>query len=144
MIATLSQITFVLITVAFLALGTRNCVWSRAREQDRFRKLVSRGLASHMMMSGALILSLGALIMFAARSVPNSFACMVLGIAVGFIGFMAVLVAKFGSIETPSIDQMPSGTILRKRVNFRRLSGALFVLGGFVWAWNGAALVAQQ
>jgi len=144
MIDTLSQITFVLVTVAFLALGIRNFVWSRAREQDRFRKVVSRGHASHVMMSGTLIMSFGVLIMFAARSVPNSLACMVLGLAVEFLGFIVVLVAKFGSIETPSIDQMPSETVLLKRVNLRRLSGALFVFGGLVWAWNGAALVGQQ
>ena len=143
MIDTLSQIIFVLIAVAFFALGIRNGFWSRAKEQDRFQKVVSRGLASHLMISGTLIMSLGVLIMFAARIVPNRLACMIFGLAVELLGLIVVLVARFGSIETPSTDQMPSETMLSKRVNLRKLSGALFVLGGLIWIWNGVALVAQ-
>ncbi len=132
-----------MIAVALLIQGLRNILWTAAREQERFRAIVSRGLASHMATNGIMVVVFGGLLAYSSRSVPLSLSWQVLGLAIVILGCITVLLARLGSMETPALEQMPAGSILRKRVRGRRFSGALFMLGGIAWVWNGLSLVVQ-
>ena len=134
---TWAAVAFFLVTAGFLGLGIRNILWSLTKEQIRFRSLVTNGLARSILNSGLSIVVLGGLVAFAARTVPHSVSWQILGIAIVALGCIGAAVAKFGSVITPSLEQMPEDKFLLRRVAQRRLSGVLLVIGGLVWVWNG-------
>ena len=121
-----------------MAQGIRNGLWSTAKEQVRFRRLVSAGLARSIVTSGIQIVLFGGLVAFASRSVPQTIAWQILGLSIVVLGSIGMLVGKFAAIQTPTLEQMPDATSQRRRVIQRRMSGALFIIGSFVWTTNGA------
>ena len=136
---TLSQILFVTIAAAFLFLGGRNLLWNEARELERFRAIVSRGLATVMAESGIRNVLFGGLLAYASRAVPYGISWQILGLAIVIMGAAIFAVARFNAPGTPTLEQMPEGPLLEKRIRARQVSGALYVLGGVIWVWNGAA-----
>ena len=140
---TLQHLLLVAVTAALFLQGVRNCLWSLTKEQRRFEAITNRGLITHMVTGSVRIILFGGLIAYASRAVPHTLAWQMLGLAVVVLGCATFLVSGFGRIKIPALGQMPSDALLSKRVRARRLSGALFVFGSFVWAWNGAALIIQ-
>lgn len=132
-----SNALFVAVGAGLFALGGRNLFWNEDREQQRFRDIVSRGLAAVMAQSGILNVLFGGLLAYASRSVPYSFSWQVLGLAIVLLGAAIFAIARFAAPATPPIEHMPEGLLLRRRVIARRLSGSLYTLGGLVWVWNG-------
>ena len=138
---TLQQLLFVAVTAALFLQGVRNCLWSLTKEQHRFAAIANLGLITHMVTSSVRIILFGGLIAYASRAVPHTLAWQVLGLAVVVLGCVTFLLTRFGRTKIPALEQMPSEALLARRVRDRRLSGALFVFGSIVWAWNGAALI---
>jgi uncharacterized membrane protein len=137
----LAQVLFVAVGAAFFFLGGRNLLWNEARELQRFRDIVSRGLAIVMAESGIRNVLFGGLLAYASRPVPYSISWQVLGLAIVVLGAAVFAVARFNAPATPSLEQMPEGELLGKRVRARQLSGALYTLGGVIWVWNGHAVL---
>ena len=127
------------ITAVFFVLGGRNLFWNEAKEQQRFRAIVSRGLATVMAESGIINVLFGGLLAYASRTVPYSFSWQILGLAIVILGAAIFAIARFKAPGTPALEQMPEGALLAKRVTARRISGALYVVGGAVWVWNGVS-----
>ena len=134
---TSSTLLFATIAAAFLLLGGRNLLWNEAKELERFRAIVSRGLATVMAESGVLNVLFGGLLAYASRTVPYGLSWQILGLAIVVLGAAVFAVARFNAPATPTLEQMPAGALLEKRVRARQLSGALYVLGGIIWIWNG-------
>ncbi len=139
----LSDALFAVIAVTLLFQGIRNIFWSESKEKERFRSIVSLGLSSHMNRSGLSIVIFGGLLAYASRTVPSSIYWQSLGLAIVLLGCITLLLAKFSGAVTPTLEHMPGESTLRERVVGRRWSGALFLLGGIVWVWNGAGYVVQ-
>jgi hypothetical protein len=131
-----SEVSFFLVAAGFLSLGVRNVLWTLPKEQSRFCSLVRTGLAKKLLLNGAWLVLFGGLIMFAARTVPHSVSWQVLGLAIEVLGVIGAAVGKFGTVATPSLEQLPADKVLLKRVRYRRLSGVLLTLGGIVWVLN--------
>ena len=134
---TWAEVAFFLVSVGFITMGIRNVLWSLSKEQQRFQKLISNGLANSILRNAVWLIAFGGLVAFAARTVPHSVSWQVLGAAIVVLGCISAAVARFGSIETPTLEQAPENAILSKRVAHRRLSGVLFIIGGVAWIWNG-------
>lgn len=139
----LSKSLFAVTAAALLVQGVRNILWSESKEQERFRSIVRRGLRAHMAINGILIVIFGGVLAYASRTVPSSSSWQILGLAIVLLGCIVLLTARLGSAATPTLKQMPADSTLRKRVLGRRLSGALLLLGGIAWVWNGAGYAMQ-
>ena len=126
-----------MIGAALLIQGVRNLLWSEAKEQIRYRSILSRGLSTHMAANGMQIVLFGGLLTYASRSVPASVSWQIVGLAIVLLGCITLLVAGLGSLQIPNLGQMPPDSVLRKRVLRRKFSGALFLFGGIAWVWNG-------
>jgi uncharacterized membrane protein len=137
----LAKVLFVVIGAAFFFLGGRGLFWNEAREVERFRAIVSRGLATVMAESGVRNVLFGGLLAYASRTVPYSLSWQVLGLAIVILGAAVFAVARFNAPGTPRLEQMPEGPLLAKRVKARRVSGALYTVGGIIWVWNGLAVL---
>jgi hypothetical protein len=61
--------------------------------------------------------------------------------AIVILGAAVFAVARFNAPGTPRLEQMPEGPLLAKRVKARRVSGALYTVGGIIWVWNGLAVL---
>lgn len=137
----LEKVLFVAVGAAFFVLGGRNIFWNEAKELQRFRAIVSRGLATVMAESGVANVLFGGLLAYASRTVPYSLSWQILGLAIVIMGAAVFAVARFKAPATPSLEQMPEGQLLAKRVKARQLSGALYTLGGVIWVWSGVTVL---
>lgn len=130
-------IMFAAVGAAFLAQGARNLFWSISKEQARFRYLVSRGLNKTLTDNGLRGLLFGGFLRFVARDVPHSVAWQILGLLLAAFGSIGLIAGRFASIQTPNLEQLPSGPQIVKRVRVKRLAGVAILILAATWVWNG-------
>lgn len=132
-----SKSAFILVAAGLLTGGLRNIRWSVAKEELRFRKLISRGLSEALYVNGVMNFLLGGLLVFAARSIPHTVSWQLLGLLIVINGCIAIVVGRSDATKTLTLEQMPDKTTLLKRVKYRRVSGILLSLGAVAWLLNG-------
>ena len=133
-----SKGAFIFAGASLIAFGVRNLFWSLAREESRFRWIVSHGLAKLMLINGTINLTIGASVMYAAQSVPYFVIWSILGAIIAANGCFSIGVSQLSSVVTPTIEQTPGSESMRKQVTMRRLTGVLLTSTGLAWIFNGA------
>ena len=122
-----------LVAIALAARGIDYLLWSVEREKARFHKIVAGDLSKIVYTNGFATVLFGGLLAYAARNLPNTVLWQILGGLVVVLGCIFIVMAVLAKPASPATQDMPADAVLAKRVLQKRISGALFLFGAFVW-----------